>query len=72
MRNIRLSADAKLVAQARPVARQRHATLDAASRERLRQYADRNQVARNYEALMDRLSYLRPGRKFAREEMNGR
>ena len=73
MKNITLSADDSLIERARQTARAQHKTLNQAFREWLEQYAhpepDR---AAEYEALMKRLSYVKAGRQFTREEMNGR
>ena len=72
MKNITLSADEDLIEQARLVARQQHRTLNAAFREWLRQFTTETSGVREYEALMRRLSHVRPGRRFTRNEMNER
>lgn len=73
MKNITLSADDSLIEQARQTARAQHKTLNQAFREWLEQYArPDSDHADEYEALMKRLSYVKAGRKFTRQEMNER
>lgn len=73
MKNITLSADDSLIEQARQTARAQHKTLNQAFREWLEQYArpESDRVG-EYDALMKRLSYVKAGRKFTRQEMNER
>jgi len=70
MKNITLSADEHLIEQARLVARTQHKTLNAVFREWLKDYASRSGNGREVEALMRRLSHVRAGRHFSRDEMN--
>ncbi len=72
MKNVTLSADEHLIERAREVARSRHKTLNAAFREWLEEYTAQAGSAQEYDALMERLRYVRPGRKFTRDEMNER
>ncbi len=72
MKNVTLSADEGLIEQARQVARSQHKTLNAAFREWLEQYAGQAGNAQEFEALMNRLRHVRPGRRFTRDEMNER
>ncbi|HTE22548.1 MAG TPA: DUF6364 family protein [Candidatus Limnocylindria bacterium] len=72
MKNITLSADEKLIEAARERARSQNTTLNNLFREWLKQYTDRERAVREYNELMKRLSYVQPGRKFTREEMNER
>lgn len=72
MRNITLSADDRLIDQAREIARSQHKTLNQAFREWLESYVGPNDAGAKYDALMKRLSYVNVGRKFTREEMNER
>ncbi|MGH7195924.1 MAG: hypothetical protein ACREGA_04060 [Candidatus Saccharimonadales bacterium] len=72
MKNITLSADEKLISEARQQAARQHTTLNDLFREWLAQVAARKQAVAEYDALMKRLDYVRPGRKFTREEMNER
>lgn len=73
MKNITLSADDALIEQARQTAKAQHKTLNQAFREWLESYArPESDLVGEYEALMKRLSYVKAGRKFTREEMNER
>lgn len=73
MKNITLSADETLIEEARQTARAQHKTLNQAFREWLESYArPESDLAGEYEALMKRLTYVKAGRKFSREEMNER
>lgn len=72
MKNITLSADEHLIDQARKVAIPQHTTLNAAFREWLQQYAAQTRRGKEFDALMERLNYVRAGRKFSRDEMNER
>jgi hypothetical protein len=73
MKNITLSAEDSLIEQARQAAKAQHKTLNQAFREWLEQYArPESDRAAEYEALMKRLSYVKAGRKFTRQEMNER
>ncbi len=78
LRNITLSAEESQIAAARERAREEHTTLNALFREWLEHYAtwhedkERKRRAREFDALMERLKYVKIGRKFTREEMNAR
>lgn len=72
MKNVTLSAEDKLIEEARKQAAAEGTTLNNLFREWLQQYAAREQAVAEYRALMKRLHYVRPGRKFTREEMNER
>ncbi|HTA45879.1 MAG TPA: hypothetical protein VK789_25715 [Bryobacteraceae bacterium] len=73
MKNITLSADEALIEQARQTARAQHKTLNQAFREWLESYArPESDLVGEYEALMERIAYVKAGRKFSREEMNER
>jgi hypothetical protein len=72
MKNVTLSADEHLIEQAREVARRRRTTLNQAFRDWLESYAHPESAAADFDALMKRLSYVRPGKKFTRDEMNER
>lgn len=65
-------ADPELIKRARARARQQGTTLNAAFREWLAEYAGSRGRVKEYRELMRRLSYVRVGRKFTREEMNSR
>lgn len=72
VKNITLSAEDDLIEQAREKARKQKTTLNAAFREWLKDYTGRRDRGKEYDELMQRLNYVRAGRKFTREEMNSR
>jgi hypothetical protein len=72
MKNITLSAEERLIRSAREKARREKTTLNALFRQWLARYTDSDRGTRNYEELMERISYARPGRKFSRDELNER
>ena len=72
LKNITLSAEKKLIERARQRARQRNTTLNAEFRRWLEQYVETPQTSADFEALMEQLSYARPGKSFTRDEMNER
>jgi hypothetical protein len=72
MRNITFSADERLIDKAREIAKREERTLNDVFREWLTSYVGREDIGRRYDELMDRLSYVRAGRKFTRDEMNER
>ena len=72
MKNITLSAEAELIEQARLVARAQRETLNAAFRRWLMQYTGTGGSGREVDTLMKRLSHVKAGRHFSRDEMNER
>jgi hypothetical protein len=72
VKNITLSADENLIEQARKAAAEQHTTLNAAFREWLVQFSGRERRAREFDALMERLDYVRADRKYTRDELNER
>jgi len=72
MKNITLSAEESLIERAREVSRRRNSSLNAMFREWLAALAEENSRLERLKALNARLSYVRSGGKFSREEMNGR
>jgi hypothetical protein len=72
MKNITLSADEELIERARELARTQKRTLNDAFREWLVQFTQQAGNVEEYHALMRRLSHVRPGRRFTRDEMNER
>lgn len=72
MKNITLSADKKLIDDARKQAAGQATTLNNLFRQWLEQYTSRQQAVQEYKALTKRLRYVDPGRKFSRAEMNER
>lgn len=78
LKNITLSAEESLIAEARRHAALRNTTLNQLFREWLADIAgepgedEQQRIRREYDELMERLSYVRAGRKFTRDEMNER
>jgi hypothetical protein len=72
VKNITLSADEHLIEQARSLAQSQHKTLNALFREWLLQLTSQHGETQSYESLMQRLSHVRAGRRFTRDEMNER
>lgn len=75
MKNITLSADARLIEAAREKARAEHTTLNEQFRRWLEDYAGHNRA--EADAAMDLIERIRTyahtgGRKFTRDEMNER
>lgn len=66
------SADERVIDMAREKAREEKRSLNDAFREWLERYARASDPGRKYRELMKKLSYVEPGRKFSREEMNER
>ena len=71
-RNITLSADEKVIKEARMRAQEEHSSLNVVFRDWLYRYAAGHRKKSDYSAGMERLSYVNSGRKFSREEMNAR
>ena len=72
IKNITLSADEELIEKARQKARKEHTSLNKAFRSWLAQYVGKQQRGDAYRKLMDRMSYVRAGRHFTRDELNAR
>lgn len=72
MKNITFSADENLIKKARLKAAKENSSLNQRFREWLYRYAGETEYEKEFEELMDKLSYAKPGRKFTREEMNER
>ena len=72
LKNITLSGDEALIRKARDKARRQHTSLNAVFRQWLERYVGQEDAGTNYVALMERLSYARPGRHFTRDELNER
>jgi hypothetical protein len=70
MKNITLSADEALIAQARDEARARKTTLNQLFRDWLASLARQRERQTEVAELLNRLQYARAGRKFTREESN--
>ena len=71
-RNITLSADERLIDQARTRARREKNTLNAVFQEWLQRYGGSKAATGQYQGLMRRLKRVSFGRKFSREELNER
>jgi hypothetical protein len=71
MRNITLSADPGLIEKARAAAKSQNTTLNAAFREWLVSYT-REEAARAYQELMQRLQHIKSNPPYTRDEMNDR
>jgi hypothetical protein len=72
IKNITFSADEALIEQARRRAMADNTTLNDLFRGWLARYVAQPAAADQYDALMARLSYIKAGDKFNREEMNER
>lgn len=72
VRNITLSADEAVIDRAREAAAAQHTTLNAAFRRWLAEFSSSRAQAHEFDALMQKLQYVRIGRKFSRDEMNER
>jgi len=72
LKNITLSAEEQLIHKAREKARREHTTLNETFRRWLMHYVNNDHVLRDYDILMQSLSYVNPGKSFTRDEMNER
>ena len=72
MRNVTFSADEELIDKARLRARVEKKTLNEAFREWLQRYAGKSTAAAEYQQLMRRLSHVKAGGPYTRDEMNAR
>lgn len=72
MKNITLSVEESVIAQARRRAASENTTLNELFRTWLERYISQPLAVQQYDELMSRLDYAQAGRKFTREEMNER
>lgn len=72
MKNITFSAEESLIDKARKKAQRENTSLNKRFREWLKNYAARGESVEEYKALMKKLDYVKPGKKFTRDEMNER
>lgn len=72
MKNITLSADERLIEQAREQARAHKTTLNQLFRDWLAEVASSRDRSAKVDALFSRLDHVNAGGKFSREEMNER
>ncbi len=69
-KNITLSANEKLIKKARLRAQRENRSLNDVFREWLTRYTLQGKSSLDYQKLMKKLSYAKPGRKFSRDETN--
>lgn len=72
LKNITLSAEQSLIEKARRRASEEHKSLNELFREWIARYVGAGRGSGNYRQLMQRLSHVRPGAKFSRDDMNER
>ena len=72
VKNITFNADERLIQRARTKAMAHHQTLNEVFRQWLKYYVSSNSTQEGYSALMDKLSYAKPGKHFTRDDMNER
>ena len=72
LKNITLSAEKSLIEQARRIAEAENSTLNAEFRRWLKLYVQYPHDSHDFTELMTNLSYVKPGKTFAREELNER
>ena len=71
LRNVTFSAEERLLEAARRKAVRERRSLNEAFREWLRRYVEDN-AGERFDRIMNRLRYVRSGRKFTRAELNER
>lgn len=71
-KNVTLSADEELIAQARRRAQEERKTLNTVFREWLAVYVGKAGAAHKYRRLTTQLKHVSAGRKFSRDELNAR
>jgi hypothetical protein len=72
LKNVTLSAEDRLIAQARQRAQRERKTLNAAFREWLTAYVGKGAGAGRYRELKSKLKHISAGRTFSRDELNER
>ena len=72
LKNVTLSAEEQILADARARAESERTTLNSLFREWLARYVGQSKAAASYLELRRRLKHVAAGRKFSREEMNAR
>lgn len=72
LRNVTFSAEERLLAAARRKAAREQRSLNEVFRAWLRHYVERDDAADRFDRIMNRLRYVRSGKKFTRAEMNER
>jgi hemerythrin len=72
LKNITLSAEELLIQSARDKARKQKKSLNTLFRQWLGNYIAQDERAEAFDNLVKRVSYIRAGKHFSREEMNER
>lgn len=72
MKNITFTAEEELIEKARDRARRESTSLNKKFREWLTRYVSKGNGSKEFESVMEKMSYARPGKKFTRDEMNER
>lgn len=72
MKNVTLSADERLIEDARKQAQEKGTTLNDEFRNWLLQYTRSRQVLADYDRLMSKTPFFTSKRKYTREELNER
>ena len=72
LKNVTLSAEDRLIAQARQRAQRERKTLNAAFREWLAAYVGKGAGTGRYRELKSKLKHISAGRKFSRDELTNR
>lgn len=72
LKNITFSAEEDLIQEACEKADREHTTINEYFRQWLKQYVHQNSETIDYENVMQELTYVEPGGKFSREELNER
>jgi predicted transcriptional regulator len=72
VKNITLSADDELIEKARRLATEESRSLNDLFRDWLKQYVNREFAARRFDDIHERLSHVRSGGPYTRDEMNER
>ncbi len=72
LKNITFSAEEDLIKKARTKASLQNSTLNNAFRAWLQWFASSDTTDTDYRTFMKKLSYVKPGRTFSRDELNER
>jgi len=72
LKNITFSADSEMINKARKIAEANHTTLNDEFRRWIDQYTNRPASESELLDILSRMSYVRVGKHFSREEMNER
>jgi hypothetical protein len=72
LKNITLSAEELLLIKAREKAQKEHKSLNQLFREWLKKYINNANIENEFDAFMQKVSYVDAGKKFTRDDMNAR